>query len=377
MNAGSLFEHFSIIKDPRQSWKIEHKLFDILLLTVCAVIAGAEGWEDIEEFGKERLDWLRQYGDFEQGIPVHDTIARVISQINPKQFQKSFLNWMADCHEATRGDVIAIDGKTVRRSFDKSKKQGAIHMVSAFSTANKVVLGQLKTEAKSNEITAIPELLNLLEIKGCIVTIDAMGCQKEIAKSILEREADYLLAVKGNQGKLEAAFGKHFPLSSLSHYQGDYYNTEENGHGRTEQRLHLVSDVFGDFVDLSFEWPGLQTLGVAISFRQEGDNIQQKEMSVRYYISSAKLTAKEFAQAIRAHWQIEVQLHWKLDVGMREDECRIRRGDAAENLAGVRHVAMNLLSNEKTLKAGIKRKRLKAALSPDYLSRVLAGQGLS
>jgi len=377
MNAGSLFEHFSIIKDPRQSWKVEHKLFDILLLTVCAVIAGADGWEDIEEFGKERLDWLRQYGDFDHGIPVHDTIARVISQINPKQFQKSFLNWMADCHEATRGDVIAIDGKTVRRSFDKSKKQGAIHMVSAFSTANKVVLGQLKTEAKSNEITAIPELLKLLEIKGCIVTIDAMGCQKEIAKSILEREADYLLAVKGNQRKLEAAFDKHFPLSSLSHYQGDYYNTEENGHGRTEQRLHLVSDIFGDFVDLSFEWPGLQTLGVAISFRQEGDNIQQKEMSVRYYISSAKLTAKEFAQAIRAHWQIEVQLHWKLDVGMREDECRIRRGDAAENLAGVRHVAMNLLSNEKTLKAGIKRKRLKAALSPDYLSRVLAGQGLS
>jgi hypothetical protein len=159
MNAGSLFEHFSIIKDPRQSWKIEHKLFDILLLTVCAVIAGVEGWEDIEEFGKERLDWLRQYGDFEQGIPVHDTIARVISQINLKQFQKSFLHWMADCHEATAGDVIAIGEKTVRRSFDKSKKQGAIHMISAFSTANKVVLGQLKTAAKSNEITAIPEFI--------------------------------------------------------------------------------------------------------------------------------------------------------------------------------------------------------------------------
>ncbi len=377
MNAGGLFEHFSIIKDPRQSWKIEYKLFDILLLTVCAVIAGAEGWEDIEEFGKERLDWLRQYGDFEQGIPVHDTIARVISQINPKQFQKSFLHWMADCHQATAGDVIAIDGKTVRRSFDKSKKQGAIHMISAFSTANKVVLGQLKTAAKSNEITAIPELLNLLEIKGCIVTIDAMGCQKDIAKTIRERKADYLLSVKGNQGKLEAAFGKHFPLNSLSHFQGDYYNTEEKGHGRTEQRLHLVSDVFGDFVDLSFEWPDLQTLGVAISFRKEGDHSQPKEMSVRYYISSAKLTAEQFAQAIRAHWQIEVQLHWKLDVGMREDECRIRRGDAAENLAGIRHVAMNLLTNEKTLKAGIKRKRLKAALSPDYLSRVLAGQALS
>lgn len=230
---------------------------------------------------------------------------------------------------------------------------------------------------RSTHLTAIPELLNLLEIKGCIVTIDAMGCQKEIAKTILEREADYLLAVKGNQGKLEAAFDKHFPLSSLSHYSGDYYNTEEKGHGRSEQRLHLVSDVIGDFVDLSFEWPGLKTLGVAISFRQEGDDIRDKTMSVRYYISSAKLTAKEFAKAIRAHWQIEVQLHWKLDVAMREDECQIRRGDAAENLAGFRHVAMNLLTNEKTVKAGIKRKRLKAALSPDYLALVLAGQGLS
>jgi predicted transposase YbfD/YdcC len=377
MKAGHLFEHFSIIKDPRQSWKIEHKLFDILLLTICAVIAGADGWEDIEEFGNERLDWLKQYGDFENGIPVHDTIARVISQINPKQFQTCFIQWMASCHESTAGDVIAVDGKTVRRSFDKSKKQGAIHMVSAFSTANKVVLGQLKTNVKSNEITAIPELLKLLEIKGCIVTIDAMGCQKDIAKTIVEQDADYLLAVKGNQGKLEAAFDKHFPLSSLSDYQGDYYNTEEKGHGRNEQRLHLVSDVFGDFVDLSFEWPHLKTLGVAISFRQEGDNIRDKTMSVRYYISSAKLTAKAFAEAIRAHWQIEAQLHWKLDVGMREDECRIRRGDAAENLAGFRHVAMNLLTNEKTVKAGIKRKRLKAALSADYLSRVLAGQGLS
>ena len=163
-----------------------------------------------------------------------------------------------------------------------------------------------------------------------------------------------MLAVKGNQGKLEAAFDKHFPLSSLSHYSGDYYNTEEKGHGRSEQRLHLVADVFGDFVDLSFEWPEFKTLGVTISFLQAGDDIRNKTMSVRYYISSAKLTAKGFAEAIRADWQIEVQLHWKLDIAMREDECRIHRGDAAENLAGFRHVAMNLLTNEKTVKAGIK-----------------------
>jgi len=244
-------------------------------------------------------------------------------------------------------------------------------MVSAFATANQVVLVQVKTDAKSNEITAIPELLKLLEIKVCIVTHDTMGCQKDLAQAILKREADYLLAVKGNQGRLEAASDKHFPLHSLTNYEGDYYNSEDKGHGRIEKHLHLVSEVFGDFVDLGFEWPGLQTLGVAVSFRQEG--CKHCEPTVRYYISSAKLTAKEFAHAIRVHWQIESQLHWKLDVGLREDECRIRRGDAAENLAGVRDIAMNLLTNERTLKAGIKRKRLKAVLSIDYLAKVLAG----
>ena len=193
MNAHDLISQLSIISDPHQAWKVGHKLTDILLLTICGVIAGAEGWKEIEDFGNERLYWLKQCGDFEEGIPSDDTMARVVSNINPKQFQSRSIDWMNACHESGEGDVIAIDGKTVRRSYDKSKKRGAIHMISAFSAANNVVLGQLKTEEKSNEITAIPELLKLLEIKGCLVTLDAMRCQRDIARTIVNKEADYLL----------------------------------------------------------------------------------------------------------------------------------------------------------------------------------------
>lgn len=211
---------------------MEHKLSDILLLTICAVIAGAEGWEEIEDFGHSRLSWLQEYADFDNGIPSHDTIARVMSLINPKQFQQCFADWMHSCHQLTQGEVIAIDGKTLRRSYDKSRKTGPIHMVSAFSTANGVVLGQVKTDEKSNEITAIPALLKLLSVCGCLVTLDARGCQKQIAQAILDKEADYLLAVKGNQKRLEDAFEKHFPLHHFANYQDDHFTTQERVHGR-------------------------------------------------------------------------------------------------------------------------------------------------
>lgn len=364
--------HFADITDPRQLGKIEHKLFDIILLTISAVIAGAEGWEDIEVFGNERLDWLKLYGDFDNGIPAHDTIARVISQINPKQLQTSFVTWMQSCQSLTEGSVIAIDGKTVRRSFDKKQRKSAIHMVSAFSAANSLVLGQVKTDAKSNEITAIPELLQLLEIKGCLVSIDAMGCQRNIAEQIVKQGGDYLLAVKGNQPKLQAAFEQHFPMSRLYRYDGDSFETKEKGHGRLEHRMYFISDIIEEFVDLSFEWKGLKTLGVAVSFRQIGDTPPKVEdVCVRYYISSAKLGAREFGEVARSHWSVENTLHWVLDVTMREDDSRIRRGDAAENLAGIKHIGLNLLRQESSLKASVKRKRLKAALSESYLSKVI------
>lgn len=377
MNALDLMNKLSVIYDPRQQWKVEHKLTDILILTICAVIAGCDGWEEIEDFGNERLDWLKQYGDFEHGIPSHHTIARVVAVVNPKQFQVCFIEWMKACHKITQGEIIAIDGKTARGSYDKSKKKGAIHMVSAFVAANEMVLGQIKINDKSNEITAIPELLELLEIHGCLVTIDAMGCQRDIAKKIVDKGADYLLAVKGNQGNLHEAFKKHFPMDAVNQWTGDSYRTEEKSHGRMESRLHIVSDIFDEFVNFSFDWKGMKTLGIVISARMEDGVFNSDDISIRYYISSAELTAERLATAARSHWAIENKLHWKMDVAMREDDCRIRRGNAAEMLTGFRHVAVNALNNTKTFKAGLNRKQKKAAMNTQYLSEVLAGCGVS
>ena len=374
MNAFSLIEQLSVLHDPRQSWKVTHTLSDILLLTICAVIAGAEGWEDIADFGEDRLDWLRQYGDFEHGAPSDDTIARAVSVVNPKKFQQCFIDWMKACHQATDGDVIAIDGKTVRSSYDKSRRRGPIHMVSAFAAANGVVLGQVKTVEKSNEITAIPELLELLEIKGCLITIDAMGCQRAIAKKIVKKEADYLLAVKGNQGKLHEAFQNHFTVMKVQNWSGDSYQTVEKQHGRHETRFYIVRDLFDEFVNLSFDWPGMKTLGVALAIREvDGRDLALEDITLRYYISSAELSAEKLAQATREHWFIENKLHWKLDVAMGEDDCRIRRGDASEILAGFRHIALNLLNDVKSFSGGLKRKQKKASRSTAFLAEVLAG----
>ena len=245
MELKKLMEHISIIPDYRQAWKVEHKLSDILLLTICAVISGAEGWEDIEDFGETHLDFLKQYGDFENGIPVHDTIARVVSCISPAKFHECFINWMRDCHSSDDKDVIAIDGKTLRHSYDKSRRRGAIHVISAFSTMHSLVIGQIKTDEKSNEITAIPELLNMLDIKGKIITTDAMGCQKDIAEKIQKQGGDYLFAVKGNQGRLNKAFEEKFPLKELNNPEHDSYAMSEKSHGReifflaVEQQLPL------------------------------------------------------------------------------------------------------------------------------------------
>lgn len=374
MCSKSLLEHFSIIRDPRQGWKVDHNLLDILFLTVCGVIGGADGWDGIEDFGHAHLPWLRRYGDFDHGIPSHDTIRRVVSKVNPLKLQRCFVDWMKSCHELTDGDVIAIDGKTIRRSFDKRKGVGTIHMVSAFSVANNVVLGQVKTHEKSNEITAIPELLKLLDIGGCLVTLDAMGCQTKIANDIIEQGADYLLAVKGNQGRLEAAFDKHFSLEKLVTWEGEKYATESIAcHGRNEQRLHLVSDLFDDFVDLGMEWRAMKKVGVAISFRsQVGEVAKAEEVSVRYYISSKSLSAEGFAEAIRSHWHVENRLHYKLDVGFNEDWSRIRSEDGGENFARIRHICLNLLNQEKSFKAGVKRKRTMAGMSEDYMEKILA-----
>lgn len=277
---------------------------------------------------------------------------------------------MRDCHSSEDGSVIAIDGKTLRGSYDKSRRRGAIHVISAFCATEGVVLGQLKTAEKSNEITAIPGLINLLDIKGKIITTDAMGCQKDIAETIVSQDGDYLFAVKGNQGWLQKVFEEKFPLRELNNPNYDGYAITEKGHGREETRLHIVSDVPDDLIDFTFEWKGLKKLCVAVSFREEiAAQIKKPEIYVRYYISSADLSAEKFARSIREHWH--------LDAVMNEDNCRIRRGNAAELFSGIRHIAVNILRQGNVFKARLRRKMRKAAMDNNYLATVLADCGVS
>ncbi len=365
-------EHFAVITDERQQYKVRYPLLDILLITLVGIICGADGWEAIEEVGKNKLKLLKKYGYFHYGIPVHDTIARIISAIEPSQFQDCFINWMKDAELSTQGEIIAVDGKTVRRSYDKKGKQGAIHMVSAFAAGNGVVLGQVKTYEKSNEITAIPDLLSKLDIKGAVVTIDAMGCQKVIAKKIIQKEADYVLAVKGNQGHLSSAIRDFFYIAHEENFkQLSHQFTEEidKGHGRVEHRRYWLTEDLSSLKDLTAQWVGLKSVGMVESQRHIGDKVT---VDRRYFICSLKETDKLFAKAVRRHWSVENELHWVLDVSFREDDSRIRRENSAENMATARHITLNMLRQEKTCKKGIKAKRFKAALDSDYVEKVLS-----
>ena len=284
---------------------------------------------------------------------------------------------MKECHTVDE-DVIAIDGKTLRRSYDKSRRRGAIHVVSVFSTMSGVVLGQLKTAEKSNEITAMPELLKMIDLKGKIVKTDAMRCQKDIAEKIRKQGGDYLLAVKGNQGKLYRALEETFPVKCINDPEFESFVAEEKSHGRQETRLHIVSDIPDELIDYTFAWKDLRKIGMAVCFRSEiAKDKKEPEMSVHYYISSSNITAKKFSSSIRGHWSVENQLHWRLDVAMNEDNCRIRRGDAAELFSGIRHIAVNILSQHKEFKAGLRRKMRRAAMDRKYLASVLEGCGVS
>ena len=304
-----LMHHLSIVPDFRQAWKVQHQMSDILFLTVGAVICGAEGWDEIEDFGHAKLDFLRQYGDFEAGVPSHDTLARVMALVNAEQLlQTAFAEWVKACRDATAGAVVAIDGKTLRGSYCRGKGKGAIHMVSAFSAANGVVLGQVKTAEKSNEITAIPELLKLLNLQGCLVTIDAMGCQKKIATQVLQKGADYLQSVKENQPALADVFEAAFPMTKVVNFEGDAYVTDEKSRGRQETRYHIVSEVTDEIKEFSYEWPGLKSVGVVMSFRQEGDGVPEAAM-IRYYISSAPRSLPKRPASI-GMWRINSTGPW-------------------------------------------------------------------
>jgi predicted transposase YbfD/YdcC len=370
----SLAEHFADLEDPRAEHLTDHKLLDIVMIAICAVICGAESWTDVELFGNERLEWLRQFLELRNGIPSHDTFGRVFARLDTNQFQKSFVAWVQAVFQKTDGQVIAIDGKSVRRSHDRANGQAAIHMVSAWATANHLVLGQQKVADKSNEITAIPELLQLLEINGCIVTIDAMGCQTEIAEQIIERGADYLLTVKGNQPHLLEDIAFFFKLAHQNEFrkvEHTYARTVNKGHGRIESRHCWV--ISGEdnlqFLRDFGQWKQLRSMVKITSERQLNGKTTSE---TRYYITSLVADANTLLEAARSHWGVENSLHWVLDVAMGEDDSRIRKNNAPENMAVLRRIAVNLLKQEKTLKRGVKGKRLKAAMNPDYLLKVLS-----
>ena len=362
MNTGAFEQFFGTLDDPRQMAKVTHEFTDILFLVVCASIAGAKGWEDIEDFGELHFQWFADKGLFKDGLPVHDTIARVISRVDPEQFQRCFISWMQSVSELSEGQLIAIDGKRLCGSYNRNDRQSAIHMVNAFATENNVVLGQIKTQSKSNEITAIPALLKLLDIKGCLISIDAMGCQTAIAEQIIDSGGDYLLAVKGNQPELFDAVRK-----TLSSHVNEEVICMEKGHGRIEARAYLVMDAT-ELAKAFPQWKGLKSIGVAMGYRQTKNG--NLSLEYRYYISSSALTKARFAHAVRSHWAVE-SLHWILDVSMKEDACQIYRGNAAEILSGVRKMTLNMLRAETTKKISIPRKQKRAHGSTDYLEKVL------
>jgi predicted transposase YbfD/YdcC len=367
-------EHFATIEDPRKdTHNKRHKLMDILVLTILAVISGAEDWVAVERFGESKKDWLGTFLELPYGIPSHDTLGDLFQRMNPKQLQESFLSWINALVRITGGEIIAVDGKTLRRSYDKGDGKGAIHMVSAWAVKNRVVLGQVKTEEKSNEITAIPELLEMLDIENGVVTIDAMGCQKEIASQIVSQKGDYVLALKGNQGTLHGdvelylTTAKQNAFKEIAH---SYYETFDGDHGRIETRRYWITDQI-HWLEEKGKWVGLKSIGMVESER-EIDNKMTRE--TRYYIASINPEAQRFAECVRAHWNIENNLHWSLDVSFNEDQCRVRKGHAAENFAVIRHIALNLLKQENTAKVGIANKRKMAGWNNQYLAKVLAVQ---
>lgn len=367
-------EHFSKVNDPRMDRTKHHKLIDIIAIAICAVICGAEGWTDIELFGNSKLHWLATFLELPNGIPSHDTFGRVFSLIDAQQFQLAFYEWVWAVNDIIQGQVINIDGKCLRGSDDQRLGKRAIYMVSAWAVENELVLGQRKVDEKSNEITAIPELLKMLALSGCIVTIDAMGTQTAIAKTIREANADYILSVKENQGHLFEDIATLFAVDQAQNFKYaslEYKKTVNKGHGRIEVR-ECWSTANPEYLQLIRgleNWAGLQSIAMVVCTRI----IDSKESKdVRYYISSLLSNAEQILQAVRKHWSIENKLHWVLDVALNEDRSRIRKDQAPENFAVLRHIALNLLKQEKTAKGGIHAKQFLAALNEEYLLKVLA-----
>ena len=362
-------EHFAGLTDPRRR-KVIYPLINIVTIALCAVMCGADDFVSIALWARTKKKWLAKFLDLSDGIPSHDRFNAVLAAIKPAEFEKCLLSWITALHEVTDGQLIAVDGKTLRRSFDAASSKSAIHMVSAWATVNLITLGQVVVDAKSNEITAIPKLLEMLELSGALVTIDAMGCQTEIARTIVDGGADYVLAVKGNQPTLHDGIAEFFDEqleADFADVKVSRHETNERGHGREETRHYFVCPVPDDLPDAA-RWKKLKAIGIAISDTVRGG----KSCShVRYYILSKKLSGRKFAATVRGHWSIENRLHWQLDVTFQEDQSRVRRGHADANCSLLRRTALSLLKNNHTEKVGVKNKRLLAACSEEYLEEVL------
>jgi predicted transposase YbfD/YdcC len=375
MRAPSSFQkHFATLSDPRSfhAPNLRHELLDILIISICAVICGAEGWEDIEEYGNAQAEWFAEVLDLPHGIPGHDTFRRVLSQLDPEELTQCFVAWTTELSDLSGGDIVPIDGKTVRRSFDRASSTSAIHMVSAWAHRNRLVLGQVKVDDKSNEITAIPKLLQMLDLRGATVTIDAMGCQKEIAKVITEQGADYVLALKKNHSHLYddvTLFLDDAQAREFTEIDHDYHETVDGDHGRIETRKYWITSAI-EWLGARASWANLNSLGLVESRREIGEKVQIER---RYYLVSLPADAKRFGDAVRQHWGVENGLHWVLDVSFNEDACRIRKDQGAQTFSVLRHIALNLLKRESQHKRGIKARRKRAGWDRDYLLQVLTG----
>jgi len=367
----TLFERVEGIKDPRREHKKLHLLKDILVIAVCAAICGADNWEEIAEFGESKREWLATFLELENGIPSHDTFRRVFMLLDNIELKTLFIEWLSSAVSLSKGSLVNIDGKNLCGSREWLKGKKALNIVSAWAAEPSVVLGQVRCEEKSNEITAIPELLKILDLTGCIVTIDAMGCQKEIVREIAERKADYVISLKGNQGKLHQEIKDYLDWAErmgFKEIEYDYCETLEKGHGRIEERRCWVTEEIG-WLPEKEDWKNLKSVALVEAIREVIGG--KKTVERRYFISSLGANAAELLRCVRGHWAIENQLHWCLDIGFREDHCQVREAVSAGNLAALRHIGINLLKQEKSSKRGIEGKRKKAGWDENYLRKVL------
>ena len=366
----SILEHFASIPDPRLDRRKRHKLSDIFFITLCAVICGADDWASIEQFGRAKEKWFTIVLDLKHGIPSHDTFGRVFGLIDTQQFSECFSRWVADLGDLSNGEIIAIDGKCLRRSLDSASDKSAIYMVSAWATQNQLVLGQQRVDDKSNEITAIPKLLMQLDIAGAVVTLDAMGCQTAIAQQIVDKGADYLLSLKGNQGTLHQDVKLFFESANTCPPVG--HVSYDGGHGRIETRSVRATSAIDWLKKDHAHWSKLTSIIAVTATRECKDKTTEE---TRYFITSMEASNPErLGQIVRAHWGIENNLHWVLDYAFREDDQRMRSGNSDANMAVVRHIALNLVKTEKTVKLGVKNKRLNAGWDEDYLLKIVTGR---